>query len=393
MLEFLILIAFFEAGCASGQNRGYLGPTSGGFVLFAYFAGAWSWLILGDPVIVASGVGNIVAMLVGSTAAFIALFLLRIRRRRNLRRILEKKSYFPHRGIGLLILLIGVIQLLGNLAQFAFVAMFSAVVFLFLSVDACRYCFYVHRRKVIPNIDDVTRHDPRPVILFLRSFALDEKRDSSNLTFQELIGPGLFMEVGPFVAFGNPDEPLPSTGAAKDFVPDVDWIQEMQQRVDSAGIVLIVAGEGEGLRTELAYIANNKDPTRVLMITPSEEFSPPLTRLIFYNMLVQMGWRLPTDLPEPSTLMVCNAKKSISYIKIDSAHDLSVALANRVPGSGRIPEGLSLGPSEAKMVIEGQGAPRYYTSIVRERVGYLFAGLLLSGALDILLGPLTNVGP
>jgi len=54
------------------------------------------------------------------------------------------------------------------------------------------------------------------------------------MTFERVVEDQL-SPFGPFVAIGRPEEPLSPLGAARDYVPDSDWQDEVQQRIQGCG--------------------------------------------------------------------------------------------------------------------------------------------------------------
>ena len=119
--------------------------------------------------------------------------------------------------------------------------------------------FVWSKRKSALRGTVVREIDRRPPVLLLRSFgddmmAVKGERGSratdlhrKGMTFERVIQDHL-SPFGPFVAIGRPEEPLSPLGAARDYVPDSDWQDEVQQRIQAAAIVVLIIGTLPGSR-------------------------------------------------------------------------------------------------------------------------------------------------
>lgn len=139
-----------------------------------------------------------------------------------------------------------------------------------------------------PSAEELLARDPRPPVLYLRSFA-DEGRDHgfvgfwrSQLSGREMLWsssqwfPRVLEELGktvrrqgPFIALARPGERLPELGAAWLEVPDAQWRQRVTELLHRAGFVIYRAGATEGLRWELEHMVTTFDPRRILVLLPA----------------------------------------------------------------------------------------------------------------------------
>lgn len=91
---------------------------------------------------------------------------------------------------------------------------------------------------------EMTR-DPRPPILYFRSFGGDKfSCFSLNFTFEEVLAT-VFHDAEPVVAIGRPDEPLPPVGAAGMQVGNDQWQAAVTSLLEDPGSV---AGAGNNAR-------------------------------------------------------------------------------------------------------------------------------------------------
>src|SRR6185295_6816763 len=73
---------------------------------------------------------------------------------------------------------------------------------------------------------------------------------------------------GPFVAVGNPTEELPVLGAARVYATDEAWQMTVDELTARAGVVLLQAGESEGVAWEVHHVVNLDAPERLILSLP-----------------------------------------------------------------------------------------------------------------------------
>ncbi|MBV9890126.1 MAG: TM2 domain-containing protein [Rhizobacter sp.] len=111
---------------------------------------------------------------------------------------------------------------------------------------------------------EAMRLDPRPPVLYLRSFADDGAvllGDPSRLAQRgaALIAPAspeqematILGAIGPVVAIGKPGEPLPELGAARLYVADDAWQAKVRELMRMARLVVLRIGASPGLIWEI----------------------------------------------------------------------------------------------------------------------------------------------
>jgi hypothetical protein len=135
------------------------------------------------------------------------------------------------------------------------------------------------KRKSALRGTAVREIDRRPPVLLLRSFdddmmAVKDARGSRStdlhrkgMTFERVVQDHL-SPFGPFVAIGRPEEPLSPLGAARDYVPDAVWQDEVQQRIRDAAIVLLIIGTSRGLAWELSRLRDLAQLHKLILLFP-----------------------------------------------------------------------------------------------------------------------------
>lgn len=144
----------------------------------------------------------------------------------------------------------------------------------------------------VTSSDAALAADPRPPVLYLRSFQDDEDGGRfaeltpghfggvggvaggivlSSLgalrTEEEQIGRA-FAEIGPFLAVRQPGKETAQLGAARRDFTDEQWRSEVAALIGKSARVVLRAGFGEGLRWEIQKTVELADPTRVILLAP-----------------------------------------------------------------------------------------------------------------------------
>ena len=147
-------------------------------------------------------------------------------------------------------------------------------------------------RLVAPSAETLLAVDSRPPIVFLRSFG-DESSDYSFSGFLKALrtsfrllaagtpgtsstwGPtfqiqleSLLRDIGPYVAIGRPREKMAGTGAARIYVSDAEWQEQIRRWLDKARLIILRPGSSEGVSLELGMLRDWNHPERILLIMP-----------------------------------------------------------------------------------------------------------------------------
>jgi hypothetical protein len=133
------------------------------------------------------------------------------------------------------------------------------------------------RRHLASSAAEEEARDPRPPVLYLRSFQADEETARVTESFGSRTEEELTVEVlqafGPVVAIGRPGERLPETGAARMYVDDEDWQEVVAEYMDRSALVVLRLGTTMGFLWELERATRTLDPTRLLVLSPYDRKS------------------------------------------------------------------------------------------------------------------------
>jgi hypothetical protein len=142
------------------------------------------------------------------------------------------------------------------------------------------YCLWMSHRAKLPAMADVLKADSRPPVLYLRAFANEDEVFAelpywetpygiSNLgaTFEQYLGPSISNEIGPFIGLGNPEDYLPTEGAARMYADDKDWTQHFEKLSRHASCIMMEVEQSENLRWELQSLSSNQLHDKLFILT------------------------------------------------------------------------------------------------------------------------------
>ena len=119
----------------------------------------------------------------------------------------------------------------------------------------------------VMSADQLLASDPRPPVVYLRSFEADDeillrpegfwgKAASVLIGYAVTFSPEqelaeILSNVGPVIAIGKPGEPLPELGAARLYVGDADWKAKVTDMMARSRLVIIRTGSTPNLAWEI----------------------------------------------------------------------------------------------------------------------------------------------
>ncbi len=205
-----------------------------------------------------------------------------------------KKTQFPYLVVGIFLAIASFpIALIAGINGGATAA---TTPFILCALGAA-YCFRIHTQQKAKSADDIIKSTAskvkqrRPFVLFLRSFMLRKAyiagplscaafipfhpaffRRIIGITFDEFISDPAKRLLGPVIALGDPNDYLPSHGAAKVYQGDDSWQDKVMEYINYSSVILLLEGDTRGLSWELEYIRQNVPPQRVFILTYAKKF-------------------------------------------------------------------------------------------------------------------------
>ena len=128
------------------------------------------------------------------------------------------------------------------------------------------------QRKTLLSAQDLLTRDTRPHVLYLRSFKDDEITSRLlNLSTEEQELATVMLEIGPFVAFGEPGEQFPEPGAARMYVEEERWQNLIKNMMSNARLVVARIGNTKSFWWEMLTAVRLVKPERLLLLLPEDK--------------------------------------------------------------------------------------------------------------------------
>ena len=124
--------------------------------------------------------------------------------------------------------------------------------------------------------------DPRPPVLYLRSFEADSKIvlrpdgfwNKATMLFDSMVTfspeqelAEILNRIGPMIAIGKPGEPLPELGAARLYVADADWKAKVTDMMGRSRLVIIRTGSTPNLEWEIEQTMTHVPRRQILFVS------------------------------------------------------------------------------------------------------------------------------
>ncbi|MCB0110539.1 MAG: hypothetical protein KDE53_31675 [Caldilineaceae bacterium] len=138
-------------------------------------------------------------------------------------------------------------------------------------------------RLAFPSANELLAADERAPVLYLRSFHDDDlaihRRTTEKYAERNTYSPqkavnlelaiaDQLVKYGPLIAIGRPSETKPNLAAARAYFDDTEWQDAAQQWIDSAALIVMLAGKTEGVRWELDRIVHQSHDDKLLVLFP-----------------------------------------------------------------------------------------------------------------------------
>jgi hypothetical protein len=223
-----------------------------------------------------------------------------------------------NRGVGLLLIALGVAFFVAVFAAL-FVLWFAGFRHDVVAASVVPVALFVSvwlvtrgRRMRAGEAGRVLAEEVRAPIVYLRPFGADRAvisrrlssrvrislRESYESRYEERLARALH-EVGPFVAVGDPTERLPQPGAVRMYAADEEWRETVDELTGRAGVVILHAGEGDGLAWEVRHVTELDAPERVILSLPLlAERKEPSRQERYDDFRRTLGQAFPRPLPE-----------------------------------------------------------------------------------------------
>lgn len=127
------------------------------------------------------------------------------------------------------------------------------------------------RKKKASLAEEVLAKDKRPPIIYFRPFNIDGTPISGFqaliTTYEERLSKAL-RPLGPFIAIGRPKERIPELGAAKMYLNDESWQNDVGTLAENAALIVLHLGVSEGILWELQTVLTFVKPQQIILSLP-----------------------------------------------------------------------------------------------------------------------------
>jgi hypothetical protein len=215
----------------------------------------------------------------------------------------RSRARMPFRSLGVLVaMLTAALAVLE--ARSGNVATTGRIAVLGLTLSAA--CMWTAQRTRQRSLGDVVADDDRPPVLYLRSFGddlrptvlLPRMPDDAGVsgtilgsylrmaTFDEFLRPAVTAALGPLIALGDPGDYLAPRGAARAYVADAGWRDELSLLVRRSRCLVATPGTAKGLVWEFDHVKRLGCTDKLYVLT-----APP-ARNRWYARAVRWQYRL-----------------------------------------------------------------------------------------------------
>jgi hypothetical protein len=156
--------------------------------------------------------------------------------------------------------------------------------------------------------DALEQRQPEPEPYIYKALAHQPYRPQET---REQIIETILKQIGPFVAVGSPRDRLAPFGAARIYLSDDEWQENVKLLVEAAAAIVLKPEGTDGVRWELNLIANSFDLRRLLILVPNSRFGPTSFIKVKNLLSAQLGISLPETDKSGDAFMFDNDRKPI----------------------------------------------------------------------------------
>lgn len=171
------------------------------------------------------------------------------------------------------------------------------------------------KRRSAPSAESLISKDPRPPVLYLRSFQDDPIAAQGKLQWS-IPGPQgsqplswvaeteeqqlaqVMNEIGPFVALGRPGEMLPEIGAARTYTSNDEWQNKVLNLMGRAKLIVLRAGDTPNFLWEFETAVKQVRPEHVIVLFPYDAAQYNAFRRKIEKSIPGLPFSLPNYFPE-----------------------------------------------------------------------------------------------
>ncbi len=178
--------------------------------------------------------------------------------------------FLRYTGLALILIFLSGFFALDTVGSILGTDIFGTLVALFVLLIIAMFIILMSGRLDAPSAEDLLADDPRPPVLYLRSF-VDDRSWSTPSGFERQMRFGLSV-IGPVVALGRPGDALPIIGVPRLYLKAKDgWEDQVGTWMSRAALVIFRAGNSSGLCLEMSSAFKTLTPKQIVIVMPGQK--------------------------------------------------------------------------------------------------------------------------
>jgi hypothetical protein len=131
--------------------------------------------------------------------------------------------------------------------------------------------YRAHQRLLFLSAEKVIENDTRAPVLYLRPFS-DDKMIARAIGFKSIEQEMklAFFDIGPFIAFAEPNNEPPDPGAARLHATQEQWQEKVREEISKAQLVIMRIGDSPSFWWEVQEAIVRIRPERLVFLIPAE---------------------------------------------------------------------------------------------------------------------------
>ncbi len=173
------------------------------------------------------------------------------------------------------------------------------------------------RKLMLRSLEDAQAFDPRPPIMFLRSFSDDQVAlkpqrgffkqwyldETSRVVSLDHLILKEGTEIGPTVALGNPDDPVPPYGVARGYFEHSTWKDAVSKHCDQAKGIVLVMDTTAGIEWEVGHLFDQNHMHKTLVLLKQDDWGTSEG----YSLLAKVAGKTLPDFNMPEKISSASA--------------------------------------------------------------------------------------
>jgi hypothetical protein len=154
--------------------------------------------------------------------------------------------------------------------------------------------YRARQRLIFLHAEEVIKNDMRPPVLYLRSFS-DDKMIASAIGFKSVEQEMklVLFDIGPFIAFAEPNNEPADPGAARIYASQEHWQEEAREEMSKAQLVIIRMGDSPSFWWEVREALTRVRPEQLVFLIPGEK-----VKMEYGRFREKVNEWVPYELPE-----------------------------------------------------------------------------------------------